>query len=155
MMETKRRRERRAGQSDSRGKKEKRCESGRYLLFLSFFLSFFLSLPLSLYFAERDEFESKEAREEDTSAERQEETGGDSGARLPSTLASKLTGVTADASRRPPRSPGTVAHGCLASYMILAERTPGRPWKKPRTIIPLTAGSSSRLISIRRWALSR
>jgi len=147
MIETKRT----SGGSERFPRKEGGTMSRWYLLFLSFFLS----LPLFLYFAEKDEFESKEAREEDTSAERQEETGGDSDARLPSTLASKLTGVTADASRRPPRSPGTVAHGCLASHMILAERTPGRPWKKPRTIIPLTAGSSSRLISIRRWALSR
>lgn len=85
--------------------------------------------------------------------ESQEETGGDSDA-IALSLASKLTGVASDASRRSP-GPRGQPHTALPYHIRSSRRELPGGRKKPRTIILLTAGSSSQLISIRDGTLSR
>lgn len=77
----------------------------------------------------------------------QKETGGDSDA-IALSLASKLTGVALDASRRSPGLRGQ-SHTILPYHIRSSRKELPGERKKPRTIILLTVGSSSQLISIR------
>lgn len=105
----------------------------------------------------KEKIEPKEAtREKKIRWQKSKREPEETAARLPSFLLQSWRGLL----RTHPDVPrglwgqSPFAHHLNLPHTFLAERTPGGR-KKPRTIILLTAGSSSQLISIPRWALSR